>query len=158
MHTSNTTQAANFKFVMTNDLMHTEFFVQSFSGLGLGFGQVDRQWFGHTVKRPGDAITFNDISLTVIIDEELEVLEELYNTMAAGTRIVETSVITWENIFEGILHLSTNRNNVNKRIRFENCWIKDMGDLSYSATDNEAVVLTVNISVPFDSYTIETVE
>lgn len=158
MHTPNVTQSTDYKFIMSNDFMHTEFFVQTFSGLGMSFGQIDREFFGHTVKRPGDNITFNDLSLTVILDEELEVLEELYNTMAAKTRVVATSEITWTNLFEGILHLSTNRNNIRKRIRFENCWIKDIGDISYSAIDVEASIITTSVGIPFDSYTIEAID
>ena len=159
MHHSNATQAGNFRFVMSNDFKHTEFFATSFSGLGLSFNDAPSQnYFGHRVRRPGDELTFNDITLAVIMDEDFDVLEELYATLATGTRNVEESTINWNNIFNAVLHLSTNRNNINKRITFENCWVREMGDIEFNTTEAETSVVTVSVTLSFDSYSIESVE
>lgn len=160
MHNPNVTQASNFLFVMSNETKHIQFFVQEFSGLGISFNEVDNQtYMGQRIKRPGDLLTFNDITLTVIIDEDLDVLEEAYNFMAAGgLKDVVTNELNWNNLFTGFLHLSTNRNNFKKTIKFDNCWIRELGDLNFQSTQGEVSPMITSIIIAFDAYTIENVE
>ena len=155
MNNPNISQAANFLFVMSNDIKHLQFFVQEFSGLGISFSEVDNQtYFGQRIKRAGDVLTFNDISLTVMVDEDLNILEDAYNFMAKGLKNVEKNEINWNNIFTGVLHLSTNRNNYHKTITFENCWIRELGDINFSTTQGEVSPITTQVTIAFDAYDI----
>lgn len=155
---ANLTQAANFSLVLSNDIRTVEFFVQEFTGLGLQFNTVPGlNFFSQEIKRPGDLLVFTDATLSVIVDEDLSVLDELYDMLAVRTHDVDQNIIDWNNIFTGILNLSTNRNNFRKKIVFENCWIKEMGDISLTTTQAEPSPIAINVTLSFDFYTLSTI-
>lgn len=159
MLNTNATHGANFIFTMSSNKLQTaSFFVNEFTGLGMSFSEiVPHLWQGQQVKRPGDLLTFNDMSLTILMDEDYGTLQEIYDFMAVTTKDMESNNLEWDSNFTGVLYLSTNRNNLKKKIEFKNCWFKDMNDVVLSTTLTEDTPVLITITVACDSYTIQDV-
>lgn len=153
----NTGASGNFLFTLSNNnLKEIDFRVQSFSGLGINLGETVRHWQSLQVTRPGDSMTFNDATLQILVDEELVVIEDLYNYMFLIKNFVTNEISTED--WTGTLHIASNRNNFLKRFVFNQCWIKSFDDLSLSTNDTAATPLTTGIVISFDYYTIEDAE
>lgn len=155
MSNTNVTQSSNFIFSLTsNKLKQLDFYVTEFTGLGLSFTEVTpNAYMGQIIKRPGDTITFNDITLQVVVDEDYEVLQEIYDSIMSVKNIAENT-IDWNQTFGGILYAASNRNNFKKKIEFTNCWIKDVGDLILTTTQTTADPVILTVTLAFDSYEI----
>lgn len=159
MLNTNATHGANFIFtVSSNKLKTAEFFVNEFTGLGMSFTEVVPHLYqGQQVKRPGDLLTFNDISLTIIMDEEYATLQEIYDFMAVTTKDVNSNTLEWNSNFTGLLYAATNRNNFKKKIEFKNCWFKDMNDVVFSTSLTEDTPVLITVTLAYDSYSIQDV-
>ena len=156
MHTNlNQTHQANFIFKLSDNKLNTfEFFINEFSGLGLTLNEAPGQfWQGIGIKRPGDFLTFNDISLQVIVDEDYEVLVEIINYFNA-VRSLDPNKLDWNHNFTGTLFATTNKNNFKKKFNFFNCWIKDMSDFTFSTNQTDDVPIILSVTMAFDYYTI----
>lgn len=159
MLNTNLTHGANFIFTMSSEkLQAVTFFVTEFTGLGMQFSELtQQQWQGQTIKRPGNTLTFNDVVLQVLMDEDYETLQEIYNVMAVTQNNFEKNQSFWNTNFTGILYGATNRNNFKKKIEFHNCWFKDMTDVVFSAALTEDTPILINVTLAFDSYEITNV-
>ena len=153
MKNVNLNQVANFIFTLTNKTSQVEFFVQEFSGLGISFNSIEQYYQGIMVKRPGDSLTFTDINLQVLVDEDLTVLTELYD-YAKAMKDITTNDIDWDYMFTGNLYGTSNRNWFNKRFEFKNCWIREFSDLSFQSTQTENTPLIVPVTISCDYYEI----
>lgn len=149
--------STNFVFLLSsNDLKELEFRVQSFSGLGITLGENTRYWQSLQVVRPGDSMVFNEITLTTMLDEELDILEDLYEYMFR-IKDFENNTLDKDD-WTGTLFISTNRNNYSKKFVFYDCWIKSFSDISFNSNDTAATVLTTDLTVSFSYYKIEDAE
>lgn len=154
---TNVTHSANFRFIMSNQIEEVEFYIQEFNGLGMSLQETNPQaYMGQLIKRPGDTITFNDLQLQVLVDEEYDIVEQLYNWIER-TRGISENILDWNYNFTGVLFLKTNRNNIQKKIIFSDCWIRDMGDLIFQANQQDASPIIVPVTIVYNYYKIENV-
>ncbi len=151
---TNTINASNFVFLLSsNKLKNLEFRLQSFTGLGINLGEVVRYWnsLNHTV--PGDSMIFNDLTLTALVDEDMIIIEDLYDYMFRIKDFDNNDLNIEE--WTGTLFTSTNKNNYSKRFIFYNCWIKSFSDLNFSTTATDSEPLTVDLTVNYTYYIIK---
>ena len=153
MNNVNISQVANFTFTMINPLKTIEFYIQEFSGLGVSLNTIEQPYQGITAKRAGATLTYNEIQLTVLLDEEMQAFEEAYNYMLA-TSNVETNEIDWQHTFTGILKPTNNKNWFIKKFELMDCWISSISDLNFSTNQTENAPITIPITIMFDYYTM----
>lgn len=155
MDNVNLTHNANYYFVMgalNNNVKQIEFHVQSFSGIGLLLNEIEMPYMSLQMKRPGDRLTWNPLTLEVIIDQNYEVLQELYNYLTTlhdpDANILDTAD------FNSELILTNNKNNPHKVIQFQNSWISSYSDIQLSVNQTEAVPFLLTVEVQYDWYRI----
>ena len=152
-----------------------EYYVQSVNIPGLQFTEVN-QPFGIGVDAffPGDNVTFDTLSVTFLVDEDLENFKEMYDWMQAivpvsnsadfKSFVASTTVSSGElakinndlNQYSQItLITNTNKNIPNKYFRFYDCFPISLGGLELqSGADAETVTCTVEFR--FTYYDIKT--
>ena len=69
----------NFRIIFKQGLPAIELMVTATSIPGFGVSQLEFPRTGIMDKRPGDFLTFNDLSITVNCDEKLEIYKEIHN-------------------------------------------------------------------------------
>lgn len=148
-------QEANFIFKMTNNIKEVEYRIVSWSGGGLSLGTNDLNWQSTATRRPGSTITFNDLNLSVLIDEEFSSYESAFDFIKLFKDSESGIIGDWgDNSFSGILMTTDNRNRFNKVFTFSNCWFSSMGDLSFKTSQQGTEVMTFSLTVIFDYYVI----
>ena len=111
--------------------------------------------------RHGDKLVYDQLMVTVIIDEDLRVWEETYNWLLALTFPREFRQY-WRNTngrqsayHDGVLTINTNANNPNVRFKFENCHPLSLDGINFSVQESAQTVLTANIVFRYDRFEIE---
>jgi len=152
-----------------------EYYVQSVNIPGLQFTEVN-QPFGIGVDAffPGDKVTFDALSVTFLVDEDLENFKEMYDWMQAIVPVSSSSdfqsfvdsqkTTTGElsninsdlNQYSQItLITNTNKNIPNKYFRFYDCFPISLGGLELlSGSESETVTCTAEFR--FTYYDIKT--
>ncbi len=162
----------NFKLLI-DKLPTVEYFVQSVNIPGLSFTEVE---FGAGVGLdaffPGDKVTFDNLEVTFLVDEDLENFKEVYDWIGAivpihdsgdfskwtdskSTRGILASIDNDLNQYSQItLVTNTNKNIPNKYFRFYDCFPTALGGMELkSGESGEAVTCTVTFR--FTYYDIE---
>ena len=106
-------------------------------------------------KRPGDNLEFSDLTLKVLIDENLNTLLNLNNLMLSY-KDPETGVIASPTYFTTSIFLTTNKNNNQVVIDFIYSWVKQIGNVQLQAntSSDEPITLDVDISYAYYLYTL----
>lgn len=162
----------NFKLLI-DKLPTVEYFVQSVSIPGLSFTEVEQgAGVGLDAFFPGDKVSFDNLEVTFLVDEDLENFKEVYDwinaivpihdpadfkawTGSKSTRGVLASVDNDLNQYSQItLVTNTNKNIPNKYFRFYDCFPTALGGMELkSGESGEAVTCTVTFR--FTYYDIE---
>ena len=145
-------KSGNFRFVTKNQ-RNVEFFVQEVNLPGFSLGEMTiNAHLAQQERRPGDNISWNNLSMQVICDEDLNAFEEA-RQYVMDLRDPETGELDpLGMIFEGFLFLTTNKNNVQKHYVFHNCWINSVGDMQLSTTTSEDDPVTFQVDVTYTYY------
>lgn len=156
MENVNPASSNSFRFVLTNEIKQIEFFVQSFTGLGLSLTENMQSYSSQTTKRPGDTLVYSNVSLQVLLDEDFSVFTEAYNFLMSLKNL--DNEIDWNHNFTGHLFLYTNRNHLKKKFVLSECWISSIGDLTLSSTYAEHTAIILPLEIAYDFYTFEDCE
>lgn len=120
---------------------------------GLSIGELN---IGRTVIRDlrnGDSLTFNDLVVTALLDEKLNVFKEVYNYIILAANPDTADITVEEPIFDSTLLLTTNKNNIQHKIIFYNCFFKSIGDVPLNSTStDEGEAITVDITMGYSYY------
>lgn len=103
-------------------------------------------------SRPGDSLTFNDLSLTVLCDEDLNAYKEIYTYIIKSANPNTGELDISSPVFDSTLFLMTNKNNVQHKIVFYNSFFKEIGDLQFETTSSEDEQLTFTIGLGFSFF------
>jgi len=162
----------NFKLIV-DKLPTVEYFVQSVNIPGLSFTEVE---FGAGVGLdaffPGDKVSFDNLEVTFLVDEDLENFKEVYDWINAIVPIHDpkdfkdfTGSKSTKGVLAGIdndlnqysmitLVTNTNKNIPNKFFRFYDCFPTALSGMELkSGESGEAVTCTVTFR--FTYYDIE---
>jgi len=162
----------NFK-LLVDKLPTVEYFVQSVNIPGLSFTEVAQgAGVGIDIFFPGDKVSFDNLEVTFLVDEDLENFKEVYDwinaivpikdpsdfksfTGSTSTKGILTGVANDLNQYSLItLVTNTNKNIPNKYFRFYDCFPTALGGLELkSGESGEAVTCTVTFR--FTYYDIE---
>ncbi len=108
-------------------------------------------------KRPGDNLEYSNLTLKVIIDENLNSLLNLYDLMLSYKN-PETGVISPPTYFTTSIFLTTNKNNNQVIIDFIYSWVKQIGNVQLQANtpSDEPITLDLDISYAYYTYSLLT--
>jgi len=149
----NLLKSAQFKLILENPEKHVEFFVQECNIPGWNLGEMDVHWMAQNQPRPGDNITWNALSATIVCDEELKAIRECHGycfrlkdpeTGFLGDQMQET--------FDAKLMILTNKNNLQHVVTFYDAWIQNVSDLQLSHTTSEDDPVTFTVDIRYDYY------
>ena len=144
----------NFKFVMAK-IPEIEYFCQSVNIPSMTMGEaiqpnplIDR-------PMPGDKMTFGELSIEFIVDEELRSYEALHNWMKSINTPETTNQYAGESSVysDAALIITTNSSNPLLEITFRDMFPTSLGDLNFT-TGGNADPLIGDVSFRFRTYEI----
>ncbi len=153
----NKSKASSFMFKLHNDLKDVEFYVidAKLPGASLEMNTVNAPQISYPV--PGDLITFEELPLTILSDEGLEIWTILFNFLTQTTMradIIRTDIVTPK--FDGILYLLSNKGTPFKKVIYKDCYVKDMS--GYDLTIDDDDTKTFSATVVYSYCYIEDIE
>ena len=153
-----------FEFVL-NRIPNFTFLVQSVNLPALTLSPVTVQTPAVPIQIPGNIMTFSQISLTFMVDEEMQSWYELYNWMIqlanpesnnkCGTLIGDPGS-NQHITSDATLLIKTNSNNPNWKVSFVDVFPTDLGELTFSAIDSQDF-LSSSVTFSYTYYTLSEV-
>ena len=150
-NTRNFTHTSNFFFGTTLFGEETLYNIQTCNLPGMNFSHIQVSKRSVMGNIQGDTIVYNDLSIGIIVDEELKVWKDIVGTLQ---KMREPEYSTAEQI-ERISWLEIHDDNSNKVLKIEltGSMIDSLGDLDFNTTgEDDIIVLPVNIK--YDYYKI----
>jgi hypothetical protein len=136
-----------FKNVKQIELMTT---TANIPGLTLGTIDIARSVVNDA--RPGDSLTYNDLDISVLCDEDLIAFKEVYNYIMSGAEPVFGNLDVVEPVFDATLFLTTNKNNIQHKLTFYNCFFKSISDIQLTSSSSDEENFTFDIGIGFSYY------
>ncbi|PNX49263.1 MAG: hypothetical protein BV459_00305 [Thermoplasmata archaeon M11B2D] len=92
---------------------------------------------------PGEKIVYDDLTLTFLLDENMDAYVEIYKWMLAianptRTELRETGIDNWYS--DGSLITRTNKENPNRVIRFFDMWPSNISSISFDTQNTDEPV------------------
>ena len=152
MNNRNFTHSSNFVFVtnLFND-EQTAYAIQEVNLPGLSFSHIASSHRSANLHLQGDILNFNDLTLNLIVDEELKVWKEIVNKM---TRMRDAYSTNGENIEEmSFLEIHDDNSKLVLKLEFSGCMISSIDDLSFT-TISEDEIITCSVGITYDYYRV----
>lgn len=150
----NILKSSQFKLILERAEKTVEFFVQECNIPGYNIGEMSVAWMAQNQQRPGDNITWNVLTATILCDEELKALTECHNYCFRIKNPKTGELGGPEETFDAKLLILTNKNNYKHVITFYDAWIQNVSDLQLSHTTSEDDPVTFTVDFQYDYYTI----
>ena len=157
---------SNNKFDFTLDrIPNFTFLVQSVSLPGMALTSSNFQTPLANIQIPGTQLGFTPLSISFIVDEDMESWYELYNWMfqlgnpeSNNKRGTLTGVPGASNhiVSDAKLIIKTNSNNPNWRVRFHDLFPTDLGEINFSTTETQEFI-TSSATFAYTYYELERV-
>ena len=148
----NFTHNSNFFFqtnLFTDD--ETSYAIQECNLPGMSFSHIQVSKSSVFGNMQGDTITYNDLILSFIIDEDLVVWKEIVNKLQ---KMRTPEPTTGEEIMKmGYLVIQDDNTNEVLKLQFIDTMIENIDDLNYS-TNSDDEIITCTITIRYDYYNI----
>ena len=130
-----------FKFTLSGSRFQGNQFELMVTGInipGMQLGIVNHGTPVKILERPGDSISFNDVSIEFLISEDFSEWKEIYKWFRDLRDFNETTFNN-EIVTDGVLVLLTNKNNPSLAIKFTSMFPYNLSDiiLSLNSADGE---------------------
>ncbi len=148
----NFTHSSNFWF-QTNLFEDEEvlYAVQECNLPGLNFSHIQVNKNSVFGNMQGDTISYNDLIISLIIDEDLKVWKDIIKVMQKMREPVESTakeIMKW-----GYLIIQDDNTNEVLKLDFRDMIVESIDDLSYT-TNSDDDIITCSITLKYDFYTI----
>lgn len=153
-------QPTAFKLVIDRkNYPNLEFFAQTVSHPSVSIAAADVPFRRANIHIAGDKLTFDELSATIILDENLESYTEMYNWIK---KLVEQDYIKASDRTSDVIpttaditvSILTSHNNANKRLQYVDCVPTSLGNINFEATVGDIQYLTFPISFRFSYFKI----
>lgn len=153
-------QPTAFKLVIDRkNYPNLEYFAQTVSHPGIVLTPQELPYKRANIYMSGDKLTFDELSATIIVDENLNSYTEMYDWME---RLVEQNhrpatvreVAAVPSAADITLSVLTSHNNSNKRFVYVDCVPTSLGNINFEATVGDIQYLTFPVSFRFSYFTI----
>ena len=148
----NFTHSSNFIFVtnLFND-EQTSYSIQEVNLPGLSFSHIASSHRSVNLNLQGDTLNFNDLTLNLIVDEELKVWKEIVNKM---TRMRDAYSSNGEKVEEmSFLEIHDDNSKLVLKLAFSGCMIESIDDLAFT-TITEDEIITCSVTLKYDYYQV----
>ena len=151
-------QPTAFKLVIDRKKFgNLEYFAQAVNHPSVSVAAAELQYKRVNLHMAGDKLTFNELTATIILDENLSAYSEMYDWMK---RLVESPNQTrtfgedgdYSTAVDITLSVLSSKNNAVKQIRYIDCVPTELGDISFEATTQDVQMLTFPISFRFSYF------
>lgn len=107
---------------------------------------------GTHVLSSSDTITWNALSMDLLIDEDLKIYVELMSVIKKNINIEDGTFNDF--VFDFWIDVNNNKGNPILKLNFTNCRIESIGDIELN-TQDDATEHMLNFSMVYDFYTID---
>jgi hypothetical protein len=157
-------QPTGFKLIIDRkNYPNLEFFAQTVSHPGATLGAAEVPFSRiQSLPQPGDTLSFSELSVTILLDEDFNSYTEMYNWMvrliqnkqksAFEASQKEGALATYTDITVVAL---TSHNNLNKKIRYVDAIPVSVGDINFEATNSGVEYITFPVNFRFSYFEIE---
>jgi len=157
-------QPTGFKLVIDRkNFPNLEFFAQTVNhpGATLSAAEVPFSRVG-SIPVAGDSLTFGELSVTILLDEDFNSYTELFNWLVRLVNTEQKSAYAASQE-EGALATSTDitvvaltsHNNLNKKIKYIDAIPVSIGDINFESTNSGVEFLTFPVSFRYSYFEIE---
>ena len=173
-----------FRFLI-NQLPKVQYFTVSANVPGITLGDATYATPLKDIPLPGEKLTYDDLNITFIVDENLENYIEIHNWLAylgfpknreqfkthrsATSNLPKATVGTSGDIgdvkpitsdspmfSDSVLTVLSNKNNPVVECRFEDCFPTSLSSLDYSQNQTDVEYLTAEVTFKYKIYEIKT--
>lgn len=149
-------KSCNFKILLKDPARTIEWWVQEANLPGFQLGEMNTAWMAQNQRRPGDMHTWNNLTLSVICDENLKSFKEAFEcSMALKDPETGEMGVPADELFEAKMIVLTNKNNFKHEITFHDAWIQMVSDLQLSHTTSEDDPVVFQVELIYDYYTFD---
>ena len=162
--------------LLVKKLPNTKYFATGVNIPAVSIGEsIQPTRLGANIKVPGDKIQFGEITITFIVDENMENWTELYNWMEGITGSTDTEkyrLLVGANKRDGqpydysedgdqlysdmVIVVTTAANNPNRYVRIQDAYPSSLGEITMDTTVSGGITyVTCTASFQFTSFTIE---
>ena len=178
------TSPTQFRFLI-NQLPKVQYFTVSANVPGITLGDATYATPLKDIPLPGEKLTYDDLNITFIVDENLENYIEIHNWLAslgfpknreqfkthrsATSNLPKATVGTSGDIgdvkpitsdspmfSDSVLTVLSNKNNPVVECRFEDCFPTSLCSLDYSQNQTDVEYLTAEVTFKYKIYEIKT--
>ncbi len=125
---------------------NTEFFITSFGIPSVTSGEVQTNFRNRIGYTPGEAITFDTLSLRFAIDEDMTNYTEMFNWMKSNTDTTERH--------DMILSVMSSHNNVNKQFQFKDSFPTSLGGVEFNSQSTDVTYLQADVTFRYNEFAI----
>lgn len=142
-------------------LPNISFFVQSINVPGVSMNPDETPTPFTTMFRLGDRLLYDDLTLTIRSDENLEAFIEIHSWMVAGTKA--GGFTAYENVkdsddglySDGTLMVLNSKKNSNKMFTFRDMFPTLLTSIAMDTTATDISYATFDVTFKYNTYTIE---
>jgi len=151
INTRNYSQKTNYK-CGSSDLDILPFFIQTMSIPGINFNSPEIGGrTGSKFNLASDSVTFNNLSLDIVLDEDYLVYKEIMNLIFSKIN-VETGTFS-DNIFSLWVEMTDDMGKTVMKIEYNNCRFESVGDIQLDVMD-DSTETTFSVDIKYDYYSI----
>lgn len=154
-------QGNKFTFSFTT-LPFLKYFCQSVNIPGVSTSPVTISSPFSDMYRHGDKLAYDQLSVSIIIDEDLRVWEETLDWLQALTKPDNFTQYVRNDrsgrrttYHDAILTINTNSNNPNIRFKFTDCHPISLGGINFSVQETAQTPVTCDIIFRYDQFYID---
>lgn len=158
-------QPTSFKLVLDRtNYPNLEFFCQTVTHPGMLISSVEVPFRKITgIPFAGDKLTFNELSANIILDEDMQGYEEMYNWIR---RIIDTnptdqfarSSTAIPHYADITLHILSSHNNTTKQVKYLECVPTALGDIQFESTSTGDTFITFAASFRFTYFELQSID
>ena len=141
-------------------LPNISFFVQNVNIPGVTMNADETPTPFGTMYRVGDRLTWDDLTLTIRSDEDLEAFSEIYNWMVAATKSAGfAGYQALANSDDGVysdatLTILNSKKNSNKILTFRDMFPISLGAINMDITPSDISYSTFDVTFKYNTYTL----
>ena len=145
-----------FRFTLSR-LPHVEFFVQGVTLPDISSTPVEQFTPFKTVYRPADKIEFGDLTLTVLVDENMQSYLETWNWLIALTKPENfdqyANLLSGDGIYsDATLTVLSSKKNPNVQITFKDMFPISVGSIALATNQSDVNPPVVDMTFRYSSY------
>ena len=162
----NPLQANGFKFAITK-LPEVSFFCQEANIPGLDLPSADLPTTLVNAPLPGEKMSFGDLNITFMIDEQMANYVAVYNWIVGMSKPISSDQYTsflakdnlnrmdlYKEVSDGVLQILNNSGSSIRQIMFKDLWPTSLSSLQMQSTVDDTIYLVGNATFKYTLYDI----